>query len=34
MYSLCIRIATVHALSIDSFDRQMLPLNMRTFLTS
>ena len=34
MYSLRLRIATVHALSINSFGKQMLPLNMRTLLTS
>ena len=34
MYSLCLSIAAINALSLDSFGRQMLPLNMRTLLTS
>ena len=34
MYSLRLSIATVYALSINSFGRQMLPLNMRALTTS
>ena len=34
MYSLRLSIATIHALSLNSCGRQMLPLNMRALITS
>ena len=34
MYSLRLSIAAIYALSLDSFGRQMLPLNMHALITS
>ena len=34
MYSLRLSTAAIHALSLNSCDRQLLPLNMRALITS